>query len=229
MGSLGHSRHAGPARLRPPGRGRRRPCGGGPTHALPRRRPDGSVVSTACCSPGAPTSTRPATASRHTIRPGGCVRSGTPPSSPCSPAALDADLPVLGVCRGMQLMAVHAGGRLVQHLPEVVGHERHRPELGTSTGTTPCGSSPPRSGPCPARRRAAGAVLPPPGRGRPGAADGERLGDDGTIEAVEDPAPPVRPRRPLAPGGRRRPPAVPGAGGRVPLMSGEASYSSSSP
>jgi putative glutamine amidotransferase len=44
--------------------------------------------------------------------------------------ALARDLPVLGICRGMQLMAVHAGGRLVQHLPEAVGHERHRPALG---------------------------------------------------------------------------------------------------
>lgn len=45
-------------------------------------------------------------------------------------SALDADLPVLGVCRGMQLMAVHAGGTLHQHLPEVVGHDRHRPGPG---------------------------------------------------------------------------------------------------
>ena len=32
-------------------------------------------------------------------------------------AALEADLPVLGVCRGMQLMAVVTGGSLHQHLP----------------------------------------------------------------------------------------------------------------
>jgi putative glutamine amidotransferase len=36
-------------------------------------------------------------------------------------------IPVLGICRGMQLMAVHAGGRLDQHTPEVVGHEGHDP------------------------------------------------------------------------------------------------------
>lgn len=34
-------------------------------------------------------------------------------------------LPVLGICRGMQVMAVAAGGSLVQHLPDVVGHARH--------------------------------------------------------------------------------------------------------
>lgn len=42
-------------------------------------------------------------------------------------AAQRASLPVLGVCRGMQLMAVHAGGTLDQHTPELVGHERHSP------------------------------------------------------------------------------------------------------
>ena len=42
-------------------------------------------------------------------------------------AAAAVDLPVLGVCRGMQLMAVHAGGSLHQHVPELVGDERHSP------------------------------------------------------------------------------------------------------
>ncbi len=36
-------------------------------------------------------------------------------------------LPVLGICRGMQLMAVQRGGRLDQHLPDTVGHETHSP------------------------------------------------------------------------------------------------------
>jgi putative glutamine amidotransferase len=41
-------------------------------------------------------------------------------------AALERDLPTLAVCRGVQLMNVARGGDLVQHLPEQVGHERHR-------------------------------------------------------------------------------------------------------
>ena len=45
-------------------------------------------------------------------------------------AALLADLPLLGVCRGMQLLTVVSGGRLHQHLPEVLGHEKHRPAPG---------------------------------------------------------------------------------------------------
>jgi len=36
-------------------------------------------------------------------------------------------LPVLGICRGMQVMAVHRGGLLDQHTPDVVGHEDHSP------------------------------------------------------------------------------------------------------
>jgi len=41
-------------------------------------------------------------------------------------AALDRDMPVLAVCRGSQVLNVALGGDLVQHLPEVVGHDRHR-------------------------------------------------------------------------------------------------------
>ena len=40
--------------------------------------------------------------------------------------ALERDLPVLAICRGSELMNVACGGDLVQHLPERVGHERHK-------------------------------------------------------------------------------------------------------
>ena len=42
-------------------------------------------------------------------------------------AAEEAGLPTLGVCRGMQIMAVRAGGSLDQHTPDLVGHENHSP------------------------------------------------------------------------------------------------------
>jgi putative glutamine amidotransferase len=42
-------------------------------------------------------------------------------------AALSEALPVLGVCRGMQVMAVHGGGSLEQHTPDLVGHDEHSP------------------------------------------------------------------------------------------------------
>jgi gamma-glutamyl-gamma-aminobutyrate hydrolase PuuD len=45
-------------------------------------------------------------------------------------AALQADLPVLGICRGMQLINVCLGGTLHQHLPDLAGGERHRPAPG---------------------------------------------------------------------------------------------------
>jgi len=45
-------------------------------------------------------------------------------------AALERDLPVLGVCRGMQLLNVTLGGTLLQHLPDVVASDRHRERTG---------------------------------------------------------------------------------------------------
>jgi putative glutamine amidotransferase len=41
-------------------------------------------------------------------------------------AALEGDLPLLGICRGMQILNLVLGGGITQHLPDVVGHDRHR-------------------------------------------------------------------------------------------------------
>lgn len=48
-------------------------------------------------------------------------------------AALDAGLPVLGICRGMQLLNVLFGGTLHQHLPDVTGDDAHCPETAAFT------------------------------------------------------------------------------------------------
>lgn len=58
-------------------------------------------------------------------------------------AADAADVPVLGICRGMEILAVAAGGTLEQHVPDRVGHDRHSPapaaygemEVSTAPGT----------------------------------------------------------------------------------------------
>lgn len=98
--------------------------------------------------------------------------------------ALDrrAALPVLGVCLGMQLMALHAGGRLQQHLGDVLPTaERHRHDnrhpilvLGHPA----------------ALRLAPGPVT---SQHHQAVADAGRLralatSDDGVIEAIDDPA-----------------------------------------
>jgi putative glutamine amidotransferase len=45
--------------------------------------------------------------------------------------ALEREMPVLGICRGMQILNVAYGGIIEQHLPDVLGHEEHRHTPGT--------------------------------------------------------------------------------------------------
>lgn len=40
-------------------------------------------------------------------------------------AAIEHEVPFLGICRGLQVLNVNRGGTLVQHLPEVVGDDRY--------------------------------------------------------------------------------------------------------
>ena len=104
-------------------------------------------------------------------------------------AALERDLPVLAVCRGSQVLNVARGGDLVQHLPEVVGHDRHRPTPGVFAdhGVTLAAES--------RLADALGGSHAPvkshhhQGYGRLG--EGLRevaWAEDGTVEAVEDPS-----------------------------------------
>ncbi|SHM29929.1 gamma-glutamyl-gamma-aminobutyrate hydrolase family protein [Cryptosporangium aurantiacum] len=98
------------------------------------------------------------------------------------------DLPLLGVCRGAQLMAVARGGTLIQDLPSVVGHHDHREVLGVFSWHTV------RAIPGSRVADALGDTDLKVNAHHHQAVDdpGELVvtarADDGTIEAVEDPA-----------------------------------------
>jgi putative glutamine amidotransferase len=101
--------------------------------------------------------------------------------------ALERDMPVLAICRGSQVLNVARGGDLVQHLPEVVGHERHKEDPGVFgdhdvhiDGASRVGSLVGGHAPIKSHHHQ--------GFGRLG--DGLRdvaWAEDGTVEAVEDP------------------------------------------
>jgi putative glutamine amidotransferase len=101
-------------------------------------------------------------------------------------AAAATDTPLLGICRGMQVMAVAAGGTLEQHVPDRVGHVDHSPALAVY------GRHPVRTVPGTSLGRLLGrqtavpsyhhqSVLTHPGF-VPAA-----WAEDGTLEAMEDP------------------------------------------
>jgi gamma-glutamyl-gamma-aminobutyrate hydrolase PuuD len=102
-------------------------------------------------------------------------------------AALERDLPVLAICRGVQVLNVVRGGEIVQHLPDVLGHEEHRAVVGEWS------EHPVRVDPSSRLDEVQGSVKSHhhQGLGR----IGERLravawAEDGVVEAVEDPEKP---------------------------------------
>ena len=101
-------------------------------------------------------------------------------------AADEVGLPVLGVCRGMQVMAVHAGGELDQHTPDLVGHEDHSPG-GPEFGETPVVTVPgSRVAALVGERLAVACHHHQSVRTHPGFVASARAAD-GTLEAMEDP------------------------------------------
>jgi len=102
--------------------------------------------------------------------------------------AMERDIPLLGVCRGMQLMNIARGGTLVQDLPAHLGHRR---TIGTFDGN----DHPVRLEPGSLAARAAGeehhGTLSHHHQGIERVGDGLAVSgwsdDDGLPEALEDP------------------------------------------
>jgi putative glutamine amidotransferase len=102
--------------------------------------------------------------------------------------ALARDMPVLAVCRGSQLLNVARGGDLVQHLPEVVGDEKHRETPGVFSAHGVRVDPESRLGGL-VGERAPVQSHHHQGFGRVGADLRETAwADDGSLEAVEDPS-----------------------------------------
>ncbi|MBD0317430.1 MAG: gamma-glutamyl-gamma-aminobutyrate hydrolase family protein [Thermoleophilia bacterium] len=102
-------------------------------------------------------------------------------------AALARDMPVLAVCRGMEVMNVALGGDLVQHLPDVVGHENHKHTPGVF-GDHDVDMEPESRLAAVLGKRAPVKSHHHQGVGRLGSGLVEvAWADDGTIEGVEDP------------------------------------------
>ena len=103
-------------------------------------------------------------------------------------AALARDMPVLAVCRGSQVLNVALGGDLIQHLPDVVGHDDHKHTPGAYADHDVTLDAETRLG------RLLGGHAPVKshhhqGFGRLGSGLQESaFAEDGTVEAVEDPS-----------------------------------------
>ena len=84
--------------------------------------------------------------------------------------AMARGLPVLGICRGIQVINVAAGGTLLQHVPDALGHEWHRRAVGRFDGNEHEVDIAPGSRALDAAARVAPSrrLPPPPGRRRPG-------------------------------------------------------------
>ena len=103
-------------------------------------------------------------------------------------AALERDMPVLAVCRGSQVLNVARGGDLVQHLPELVGDDKHKHTPGVfadhdvelEQGTRLAGLLGERAPVKSHHHQGYGRI----GEGLVASARAE----DGTVEALEDPA-----------------------------------------
>lgn len=103
-------------------------------------------------------------------------------------AALAQDMPVLAVCRGSQMLNIARGGDLVQHLPESVGHDRHRHTRGAMSDHDVTLKADTRLGSI-LGERAPVKSSHHQGFGRLGEGLREAAwAEDGTIEALEDPS-----------------------------------------